>query len=365
MGFNSQQTTDLAAVFQALDAKTAQNMAKLVGLGSDNVAATITMAELAKAQSMPLLGIGYGECSTAVTTTAKEVSIANFTLKTFALVAVRFTKAVKAANNDSPTLNVNSTGAKAIFLNGVNIQQGLIRPNTTVLMQYDGTRYNILSMAGLEQTDSDGNLYVDMGLPSGVKWAKRNIDISQPNGFTASEFQYECSFVSWGNTEMHNPATQTTFDYDFGSSNEGPYASTPGALLTGNIPQSQDVARAVLGSPWRMPTKDEFVELFNNIDYVQADGTTVIPSTTTNKLVTVNGVVGIYLKSKINGKLLFFPCAGNGYGTSRNSRGASGVYWASTLSSATYGYRLYFYSGGVNPQYDGSRFFGFSVRPVQ
>lgn len=204
-----------------------------------------------------------------------------------------------------------------------------------------------------------------MGLPSGVKWAKSSIDISQANGFAASPFQYECTFFSWGNTEGHNPKDASSFEYDWGTSNDGPYASTPGAALTGNISPSMDAARANLGAPWRMPTTAEYAELFANIDYVQADGETVIDSATTNKLVTVNGIVGIYLKSKINGNRIFFPCSGYGDGTSWHGRGSRGYYWSGSLYSATDGRNLYFYSGGVDPQDLNHRFYGFAVRAVQ
>lgn len=217
----------------------------------------------------------------------------------------------------------------------------------------------------------DSDLYVDMGLPSGVLWAKANIDITTDSGFTevdgaVSPFKYECSFVSWGNTEMFNPTSTSAFAHNWGTANDTePYVSSPGAALTGNIAPSQDAARANLGAPWRMPTTEEFAELFANIDYVQADGATVIDAATTDKRVTVNGIVGIYLKSKINGKLLFLPCSGDGDGQSWDYRGGNGYFWSSSLYSATSGRSLYFYSGGVNPQGAYGRFRGFAVRPVQ
>jgi len=81
--------------------------------------------------------------------------------------------------------------------------------------------------------------------------------------------------------------------------------------------------------------------------------------------VTVNGVLGLYLKSKINGNLLFFPCSGFGNGSSWNYRGGYGYYWSASFNSAVYARNLYFNSGGVGPQNNGSRYYGFAVRPVQ
>jgi hypothetical protein len=163
---------------------------------------------------------------------------------------------------------------------------------------------------------------------------------------------------------MHNPTSASAFDYNWGTANDGPYADTPGAALTGNISPSFDAARANLGAPWRMPTTGEFAELFNNIDYIDANGN-VIAAATTNKLITMNSIVGIRLKSKINNAILFFPCAGHGSGTSWNYRGSYGHYWSASLYSASYGRNLYFYSGGVYPQSYNGCFFGFAVRPVQ
>jgi hypothetical protein len=57
----------------------------------------------------------YGVCSTAAATAAKVVTVDNFSLETGAVVIVKFTKANSVAN---PTLNVNSTGAKAIVRYG-------------------------------------------------------------------------------------------------------------------------------------------------------------------------------------------------------------------------------------------------------
>ncbi len=319
-------------------------------------------------------GNGYGTCSTAASVTEKTVAITGFVLLKNGIVSVYFTTANTVAG---ATLNVNSTGAKPIKVNGAAVQPGLIKAQTIVQFQYDGTSWNIVGIMGLEQSQAADSLYVDMGLPSGLKWAKSNIDLSQANGFAASPFQYECSFVSWGNIEMFNPISTSAFEHDFGTwdnsknsdgsgyKSDSIYGQTPGCALTANMAPSQDAARANLGAPWRMPTTAEYKELFDNCDFVQADGSTVIDSSTTNKLVTVNGVVGIYLKSKINGNTLFFACSGYGYGSSWNNRGSFGFYWSASFDSAVSARLLYFDSGGVYPQGNDFRYYGFAVRAVQ
>lgn len=212
-----------------------------------------------------------------------------------------------------------------------------------------------------------------MGLPSGVLWAPCNIDVSQPNGFAKSPFQYDCSFFSWGNIDGHNPTGPSSFSpWDWGGVNaqepwyDGQiYGDTPGNTLTSNIPVDAefDAARANLGAPWRMPSADEFTDLLENVIYINADGSEVDTSQV-DKRVTVNGIVGIYLQSKITGARLFFPCSGYGTGAARNYRGASGYYWSSTWLGTRDSRFLYFYSGGVNPQYNNRRYGGYAVRPV-
>jgi hypothetical protein len=225
---------------------------------------------------------------------------------------------------------------------------------------------------------TDPALYVDMGLPSGLLWAKKNLDATQDDGFAASEHQYECSFFSFGNTDPHQPTANNSFSpYSFGSANDGePYASSPGASIVypAGAGPSFDAARMNIGAPWRLPTTEEFKELFDNCDFVDENGnlvTTSTPSVDANargdndKRIIMNSIVGIRLKSKINGKYLFFPCSGNGNGASWYDRGAYGYYWSSSLYSATYGRRLSFSSGGVYAQNNSNRFNGFAVRPVQ
>lgn len=210
-----------------------------------------------------------------------------------------------------------------------------------------------------------------MGLPSDNRWAVSNLDAKGPNFFQESPFQYECSFFSWGNVTPHNPISETTFDYNFGGSNsaapyyEGqPYGETPGSSLTGDIPLNMDAARKMLGRPWRMPTSADFKELFDNCIYINADGTEV-ETTKRDKLVNVNGVLGLYLKSKTNGAQLFFPCSGSGQGQTWILRGEGGRFWSSRYRTNRYAWSMSFNSGGVNPQsYNHMRHFGLAIRPI-
>ena len=83
----------------------------------------------------------YGSCSTAAATAAKTVACAGFTLVTGAKIAVKFTVTNTAAN---PTLNVQSTGAKAIYYRGAAISAGYLAANRTYEFIYNGTQYELV-----------------------------------------------------------------------------------------------------------------------------------------------------------------------------------------------------------------------------
>ena len=201
--------------------------------------------------------------------------------------------------------------------------------------------------------------FVDLGLPSGKKWAIGNIVSDGNGGYKVGEETDFGAYFSWGNIVPHFSANGSTFDdsYDFGTSNSGPYASTPGASVGANIPTNDaqhDAALALLGSPWHLPTKDDFQELYDNTDnewVADFNGT---------------GVAGRkFMKKTDHSVYVFFPAAGIGYGTSLYDRGSYGYYWSGSWNSADIAYYLYFSSSSVNPQNNYYRYRGYSVRAVQ
>ena len=209
-----------------------------------------------------------------------------------------------------------------------------------------------------------------MGLPSGNRWAVSNLDATGPYLFQESPFQYECSFFSWGNVTPHNPISETAFEYDFGGVNptspwyEGqPYGDTPGSLLTGDIPLNMDAARRMLGRPWRIPATKDYQELFDYCIFIDADGNEV-DSTKVNKRVTVNGVMGIYLQSKINGERLFLSCSGSGINRTWSGRASNGLYQTTSWISARDAHYCRFDNGGVVYNGTSRRRSGLAVRPI-
>ena len=288
-----------------------------------------------KVTDCAMLGGGFPTCATAGGTAAKTVTISNFLLLTNCRISVLFQNAFTASN---PTLSINGGTAIAIKHFGRAMEIGKVHANTILTMVYDGTYWQVIGIESMTGSTPSGA--VDLALPSGLLWCEHNVGAASPYD--------DGLYFSWGNVEGHTG----TDGYDFGTSNDGPYASTPGAALTGNISVdgTYDAARHNMGAPWRMPTQPEFQELNDNC---------------TSEWTDEDGVAGRRFTSNINGNSIFFPAAGNRYGTGLLSRGTSGNYWSSSLNSQADGYNLGFNSGGVNPANTGSRFLGFSVRAVQ
>lgn len=92
-----------------------------------------------KAKAPASAGIAYATCSTASATAAKVAVCTGFKLTTGATVLVKFSNTNSAA---SPTLNVNSTGAKPIVAYGTTaIQAYAWKAGQTVMVVYDGTSW--------------------------------------------------------------------------------------------------------------------------------------------------------------------------------------------------------------------------------
>ena len=90
-------------------------------------------------------GTYYGTCATAAATAAKVVTCADFTsLTTGASISVKFTYTNTAA---SPTMNVNSTGAKAIYYHNANVGANKILANTVYNFVYDGSNWQLIDTA--------------------------------------------------------------------------------------------------------------------------------------------------------------------------------------------------------------------------
>lgn len=161
--------------------------------------------------------IHYGECSTAAATAAKTVGITNFILATGAIVFVKFTVTNTASN---PTLNVNSTGAKAIYYRGSAISTGYLAANRVYMFVYDGTYYQFVGDINTENTythpTTPGNKHIPSGGSSGqiLRWASDGTATwGADNDTTYSDMKGATSSASGSSGLVPAPAAgkQTSF----------------------------------------------------------------------------------------------------------------------------------------------------------
>ena len=192
--------------------------------------------------------------------------------------------------------------------------------------------------------------FVDLGLPSGKKWAIGNLVKDSQGNYSIGEETDWGTYVSWGNIIGHNEGEGYNFD-------QTTYDSTPGKQVAANIPSNDaahDIALATLGTPWHLPTKEDYQELYDNTDsewVADYNGT---------------GVAGRkFMKKSDHSVYVFFPASGSYNGTSLSNRGTRGRYWSSSFYSATNACSLFFDSSSVNPQSSSGRRYGLAVRPVQ
>ena len=191
--------------------------------------------------------------------------------------------------------------------------------------------------------------YVDLGLPSGTLWAACNVGAVAPEDYG--------DYFAWGETQPKDFYDWSTYQYCNGSYNTltkycsdasfgyNGFSDTLSILL-----REDDAATANWGNDWRMPTEEEWQELYNN---------------TTHVWTTQNGVNGRLFTSE-NGNSLFLPAGGIYSNGSLGSTGSGCYYWSSSLSteSPNLSWQCSFYSNGYN-SYEFARFFGLSVRPVR
>lgn len=176
---------------------------------------------------------------------------------------------------------------------------------------------------------------IDLGLPSGTKWASCNVGANKPEEYG--------DYYAWGETTTKTEYTKDNYQYY----ENGIYLNI-GADISGT---QYDVARAKWGGKWRIPTKDEVAELLVNCTY---------------EWTTLNGVKGGRFTGP-NGNSIFLPAAGCRRGGKLAIAGENGHYWSSTQApdDSDYANFLNFFSGRELWYYDyRNRDSGQSVRPV-
>lgn len=218
-----------------------------------------------------------------------------------------------------------------------------------------GTLYKSVNWSVLEDP-FNGYEYVDLGLPSGILWAKCDVGAEKESdyglffqwgdviGYRSDQVGSEegKKYFDWDDYKHCNGSVKTLTKYNTDS-----FFGIVDNLIT--LELSDDAASVNMGGSWRMPSNEEYEELINN---------------TTNTWTTINGVNGILFTSRTNGNTLFFPASGGCDSGYVGSIGSYGRYWSSSLGSQAYSaYFFRFNLQSVDTGYD-VRTFGCAVRGI-
>lgn len=175
---------------------------------------------------------------------------------------------------------------------------------------------------------------IDLGLPSGTKWACCNVGADKPEAYGG--------YYAWGETEER---LDENYYWDNYVHCDGSYYTCHdiGSDIAGT---QYDVAHVKWGGSWQMPSHEQIKELIDNCTYKKSN---------------VNGIEGGEFTAK-NGNVIFLPATGFHWHSGFAYVGYYGSYWSASLESSFYAYSL-----NLNDEIhliDYERYRGFAVRPV-
>lgn len=207
--------------------------------------------------------------------------------------------------------------------------------------------------------------YVDLGLPSGLKWATMNIGANTPEDYG--------DYFAWGETEPYyeDGHSQDIWSWNWKTGKTGynwesynwcqryafcltKYNSNPNFGTVDykqTLELADDIAHVKWGGSWRMPTTEEQDELLSKCTWTWT---------------CQNGVLG-YKITGSNGKSIFFPAAGYRLNDDLHGVSSDGRYWSSSLdakySKPYCAYILSFASSTIRYE-SNDRIFGLPIRAV-
>ena len=203
--------------------------------------------------------------------------------------------------------------------------------------------YSKIERIEVKYDEARADTAVDLGLPSGLKWAKFNIGANAPEehgGYFAWGETTEKNVYSWGWYLCKESECGTWAD---------PFIKNYQSAGTYILGPAYDAAHIQWGGSWRMPTQDDFNELKENCSCEKT---------------TVNGVSG-YRYTGWNGNSIFLPDGQIKNGPNLTSDVFKSAYWTSycmCFSFSTAQQASAFAPNGNLSKID--RAYGLAIRPV-
>ena len=192
------------------------------------------------------------------------------------------------------------TDAYEAYKNGSDF----ITPNVSYTVDTKKVYYNPHAAAVISYN------MVDLGLPSGLKWADRNVGALSPEDAGL--------YFAWGETVGYTveqvEAGEKTFDFSdyFDTTNNGltfnKYNHEGGLTV---LETADDAAAVNMGSNWRMPTNNEYEELINNTTatFIDLDGNEFTQDEVWNGSISEGNLKGVKFTGS-NSNSIFIPAAG-------------------------------------------------------
>jgi hypothetical protein len=206
---------------------------------------------------------------------------------------------------------------------------------------------------------------VDLGLPSGLKWADRNVGASSPEDYGL--------YFQWGDTVGYT-SEQVGVDKVF---NWGDYFDTTDNGSTFNkyntggglkvLESIDDIATVHMGSQYRMPTANELLELleYTTKAFIDLGGNEYSQEQAQNGAIESGKFKGVRFTGS-NGNSIFIPAAGWGDEDGLDAVGFSACLWSSDLAfSPKSSWCLRAYLDGDASGTSWNRYYGYSIRGVQ
>lgn len=232
-----------------------------------------------------------------------------------------------SVNGNVVTIDAKSEGTATI-----TVMDNILRQTAKIVVQVTGSSGPDSYLAC---PDDHHPHLIDLGLPSGTKWACCNVGANTPEG--------NGGYYAWGETEYKG-----YYDLDSYKHSDGKHDFFD---IGNDIAGTQyDVAHVKWGGNWCMPTTNQQSEL---VKYCSATRS------------TLNGVIVLKLTGN-NGGSIFLPYSGVCVDGFRNDVGKEGYYWSSTIHPYDYytAWHLWFNADKPFYDYDYDRKYGLSVRPV-
>lgn len=203
--------------------------------------------------------------------------------------------------------------------------------------------YSKIERIEVKYDEARADTAVDLGLPSGLKWAKFNIGANAPEehgGYFAWGETTEKNVYSWGWYLCQQSECGTWAD---------PFIKNYQSAGTYILGPAYDAAHIQWGGRWRMPTDEDFKELKENCSCEKT---------------TVNGVSG-YRYTGWNGNSIFLPDGQIKNGPNLTSDLFKCAYWTSYCMCISHSYSQQasaFAPNGNLSKID--RAYGLAIRPV-